>query len=234
VLQTLRRCGLLRGLTQEALDTLAAMARTTRFPRGRTIFREGEPCPGIFIVREGLVRIFKIAPNGKEHVLHFAGPDMSFAEVAAVGRFSCPGFAEAMEDTVCVLLPQAQFTSALDTDHDLCRQLLVGMSFWVRRLVGHLEDLVLRDATSRVAGYLLRCDPSGGQTEFMLPTLKRDLASHLNLTSETLSRTLRRLAEHGLVEMPDQRRVRVTDPNTLREVAEGFLPAEPGGPGAVD
>ncbi|MBU0617872.1 MAG: Crp/Fnr family transcriptional regulator, partial [Planctomycetes bacterium] len=183
-------------------------------------------CPGLYCVGTGLVRIFKVAPSGKDHVLHFADPGKTFAEVAAMGEFAVPAHAEAVEDTVCVVLPTDRFQRLLKTHHELCLQLLSGMSFWVRQLVGLLEDIVLRDAGGRVARHVLEADPSGGKEAFSLPVLKKDLASHLNLTSETLSRTLRRLAESGLIEMGPGQRIRVLDSAALRDVAEGLLPAE--------
>jgi CRP/FNR family transcriptional regulator len=100
------------------------------------------------------------------------------------------------------------------------------MSLWVRQLIGLLEDIVLRDAGGRVASHLLAADPSGGREAFSLPVLKKDLASHLNLTSETLSRTLRRLAESGLIGMEPQQRIRILNAAGLRDVADGLLPAE--------
>ena len=54
-------------------------------------------------------------------------------------------------------------------------------------------------ASGRVARHLLEADHSDGRETFTLPVMKKDLASHLNLTSETLSRTLRRLSESGLI-----------------------------------
>ena len=224
--EILRKCGLFRRLADEWIDLLASEAITRRFKKGHRIIRQGDQCPGLYCVGQGLVRIFKTAPSGKDHVLHFADPGKTFAEVAAMGEFAVPAHAEAVEDTVCVVLPTDRFQRLLKTHHELCLQLLSGMSFWVRQLVGLLEDIVLRDAGGRVARHVLEADPSGGREAFSLPVLKKDLASHLNLTSETLSRTLRRLAESGLIEMGAGQRIRILDSAALRDVAEGLLPAE--------
>ncbi|MFH1748157.1 MAG: Crp/Fnr family transcriptional regulator, partial [Planctomycetota bacterium] len=224
--EILRKCGLFRTLSEQWIDLLAAEATVRRFKKGHGIFRQGDECPGLYCVGTGLVRVFKLAPSGKEHVLHFADPGKTFAEVAAMGEFTVPAHAEAVEDTVCVLLPTDRFQRLLKQHHELCLQLLGGMSFWVRQLIGLLEDIVLRDASGRVAHHVLEADPGSGKETFSLPVLKKDLASHLNLTSETLSRTLRRLAESGLIEMGPGQRIRILDPPALRDVAEGLLPAE--------
>jgi CRP-like cAMP-binding protein len=224
--EVLRKCRLFRTLSDQWIDRLAAEAITRRFEKNQTIFRQGDECPGLYCVGRGLVRIFKIAPSGKDHVLHFAEPGGTFAEVAALGEFALPAHAEAVEDTVCVVLPADRLRRLLKTHHELCLQLLSGMSFWVRQLIGLLEDIVLRDASGRVARHLLQADPSGGTAAFALPVMKKDLASHLNLTSETLSRTLRRLAESGLIETAAGQRIRIRNPAALRDVAEGLLPAE--------
>lgn len=222
----LRKCGLFRNLDGPLIDLLAREAVTRRFRKGEQIVRQGEACPGLYVVSTGLVRIYKTAPSGKDHVLHFAEPGRTFAEVAAMGEFSMPANAEALEDSTCLLLPARRLRALLGENHALCLKLLQGMSLWVRQLVGLLEDLVLRDAVGRVARHLLRADPTGGRDWFALGVLKKDLASHLNLTSETLSRTMRRLAEAGLIELGDDQRMRIVAPDALREVAEGILPAE--------
>jgi len=221
----LKRCGFFRDLSDASLDKLAGIARVQRYRKGETIFRDGQACPGIFVVGCGAVRVYKLAPSGKEHVLHFAYEGMTFAEVAVIGGFACPAFAEATEDTDCALLPTEPFLTALRGDHDLCLQLMTSMAQWVRHLVGHLEDVVLKDAASRVARYLLDVQVPAAD-RFALPMLKRDLASHLDLTGETLSRTLRRLAEAKLIDMPNQQQIRILDRDALTEVADGMPPAE--------
>jgi len=223
--EIIRECGLFCGLTAESFEKLGRIARVVRFERGQAVFREGDPCPGIYVVGEGAVRVFKVAPTGKEHVLHFARPGTTFAEVAVIGRFDCPADAVAAEDSVCALIPAAQFRQIIDQDHAFCIEIITGMTKWVHHLVGLLEDLVLRDATARVARHLIQSDQTGGRGEFALPMRKKDLASHLNLTSETLSRTLHRLVDCGLIERREQR-IRIRDLAKLQAVADGLAPAE--------
>jgi len=222
----LRKCVLFKELDEVRLTQLAGEAVIRRYSRGKRIFSQGDECPGLYAVGSGMVRVFRTSSGGKLHVLHFAGPGMTFAEVAVLGDFACPAHAEALEDTVCALIPTQRFRRLLDANHRLCYEILVGMSRWVRQLVGLLEDVVLRDATARVARYLLNADPAGEKAAFSLPMRRKDLASHLNLTSETLSRTIHRLGETGMIEILDNQRLRIRDAAGLADVAEGLMPAE--------
>ncbi len=241
VVDVLQACGLFGQVGPRGFQRLAAMARLCRFGKGDLIFRQGQPCPGVYVVGTGLVRIFKTGPGGKEHVLHLIGPGQTFAEAAAIGGFDLPASAQAVQDSACVLLPLETFRRALDEEPEVCRGMLLGMSLWVKHLVDLMEDVVLRDAAGRLASFLLEssltaADPESantrkrksGQAEDRrlvdLPARKRHLASHLNLTSETFSRTLRRLVEAGLVDEVGPTRLRILDPRRLRQVADGLFP----------
>ncbi len=192
VVDILHGCELFSAVEAAGFRRLATIARLCQFRKGQAIFREGEPCPGVFVVGQGLVRVFQTGRGGREHVLHMVAPGGSFAEVAAIGEFPLPASAQAVKKTVCVLLPQDRFRQSLAEDHELCLGLMTGMSLWVRRLVRLMEDITLRDAAGRLARYLLELAESNPTAEctVALPSLKRYVASHLNLTSETFSRTL--------------------------------------------
>jgi CRP/FNR family transcriptional regulator len=224
-LDILKRCQILSHLSPEWLARLADESRVARFDRGQVIFRHGEPCPGLYCVGTGLVRVFQLAASGKELVLHFAEPGKTFGEVAALGGFPAPANAQAVEPSVCTVLPTSRFRQLLEDHHELCLQLLGGMALWVRQLVGLLEDIVLRDALGRVARHLLLADEPGG-APFQLPMLKKDLAAHLNLTSETLSRTLRRLADCGAISVSGPQQIQVLDRTHLDRLARG-TPGDP-------
>ena len=220
VVDILANCPLFAQVSKRSFQRLAVIASLRRFRKGQRIFTEGDDCPGIFIVGKGTVRVFKQGPGGKEHVLHLVGPGGTFAEVAALGQFPLPASAEAVDATVCVLLPQAPLRKTLEEDHPLCLELMAGLTGWVRHLVGLLEDIVLRDAAGRIARYLVEARRTADGC-VALPSLKRHVASHLNLTSETFSRTLRRMLDLRLIVEAGKNRLRIVDQDKLRHMAEG-------------
>lgn len=223
VAEILDGCRLFSAVQPECFGRLVTIARIAKFGKGKVIFREGEECRGMYVVGSGLVRVFKTGPQGKEHVLHMAGPGQTFAEVAAIGGFNVPASAEAVATTTCALLPADSFRKALEEDHALCLGMIGGLTLWVRHLVGLMEGVVLRDAAGRLARFLL--DSAAGDDDLIeLPTLKRHLASHLNLTSETFSRTIRRLVDAGLIAEPGGSRLKLLDRHGLHKVAEGLAP----------
>ena len=226
IVDILHHCSLFSAIEPAGFQRLAAMARLCQFRKGQVIFRENEVCPGVYIVGQGQVRVFKTGAGGKEHVLHMVGPGGTFAEVAAIGDFPVPAAAEAMKKTACVLLPAERFLNTLGDDHALCQGMMTSLTVWVRQLVGLIEDITLRDAAGRVARFLLDLAKQQEATDgtVKLPGLKRYVASHLNLTSETFSRTLRRLVEAGLIAEVDSNRVQLLHPKKLRQTAEGLFP----------
>jgi len=224
VAEILANCKLFADVPESAFQLLAGMARICKFARRETIFQYDDECPGVYVVAEGLVRVFKLAPNGKEHVLQVCGAGQTFAEVAAIGDFECPAAAEALRPTTCVLLPKFSFQRAIKADHALCRGMLTGMAGWVRELVGLMETVVLRDAVGRVAQYLLGQPSEDGFIK--LSAMKRHVASHLNLASETFSRALRRLADAKIIAEETGSSVRILDEDKLSLVAQGLFPVE--------
>jgi CRP/FNR family transcriptional regulator, dissimilatory nitrate respiration regulator len=223
IIDILHECKLFTHVPDEGFRRLATMARICNFRKGQLIFRENEDCPGVYVVGTGQIRVFKTGSGGKEHVLHIVGPGGTFAEVAAIGGFDLPASAEALIKSTCVLLPSTPFSKLLDTDPATTKALLLGLTHWVRHLVNLMEDLVLRDAAGRIARLLLEAKPVSEGT-VKLPGLKRHLASHLNLTSETFSRTFRRLIDAGLIAEGKNNRVELLDAKALRRVAEGMFP----------
>lgn len=78
---TLRRTVLFSELSEQELNYIAERAVVRHFPAGQLVFSEGEPCPGLWIIETGKVRIYKSSPSGREQVLAIEGPGSSVAEL---------------------------------------------------------------------------------------------------------------------------------------------------------
>lgn len=205
---------LFRKLDDVHLETLVGMAVSRTFRQDESIFRQGDACPGLYVVDQGLVKVFRNGPRGQQHILHLCGPNQTFAEVAVFGDFDLPASAVATCATASVLIPADRLRSELATNHGLCLQMLAGMAFWARHFVELLDDIVLRDATERVVRVL--CDAPRDEDGWLrLPGRKKDLANHLNLASETFSRVLKKLREESVIEVGPNHAIRVIDAEVL-------------------
>ena len=79
--------------------------------------------------------------------------------------------------------------------------MLAGLSMRNRQLVQDIESVALLTSTQRLIGYLLQIVGTGSSGRVTLPASKTTIASLLNLTPETLSRTMQKLQQQGLIEV---------------------------------
>ncbi|KAH8286824.1 hypothetical protein KR044_011794, partial [Drosophila immigrans] len=72
--EILSRAGIFQGVEAAAVNTLIEQLDSTTFPRGTTIFDEGEPGDRLFIIVSGKVKLARHAPDGRENLLTIMGP----------------------------------------------------------------------------------------------------------------------------------------------------------------
>lgn len=198
------------------LERLAQKARHRTFDPGQILFLTGEASAGLWILERGRVKVYKVVPEGREHVLHLLGPGDTFNDVPAFD--GGPNAASAMSITAGVAWVLSPFTlqHALEEDHDLALGVIRGLNQRIRQLVVQIEDLALRSVTARLARFLLeqRDNPS-----LSGPAVTRALiATHLGTTPETVSRALRTLEETGALEF-DRHRIIIRNTDLMREIA---------------
>lgn len=218
----LRRSGFFGTVSDELLDRIARMARLVTYEKGDTVFAEGAPCAGMYIVATGMVKIYKIGADGREHVIHVAEEGDTFGEVAMfLGSAGYPAYAGAVKKSEVLFIPKSQMLELLESESRLAFQVLASLASWTHKLVTKLELLTLKDASSRLAGYLIAhsVETNDGGAELELSVPKHTLASQLAISSETLSRLLSRFEAQDLIESSG-RRVSIPDIKELQQVAD--------------
>jgi len=217
----LRRCYLFAEMSEQHLDTLLTTAQQMRLQPGDPIFRQGEPADRFYFMREGLVKLFRLSPEGDEKIIELMRTGETFAEAVMFmgtrGRY--PVNAEAVSEACVLAFDQKTFLSLLGESRDACFGLLASMSRRLHLLVNQIESLTLQNATYRLVAYLLEQVPGDGsrQSDVELTTPKAVIASRLAIQPETLSRILSKLRQGGLIEVQGNH-VLVRDVQALRNL----------------
>ena len=206
-------------------DLLAEIAGATKkraYQSGEVIFREGETCRAFFAILAGTVKLYRLEGDGREHIVHQLQKGATFAEAALLsfGRF--PVHAVATETPTELLeIGGERFLNLFRTDERLAPAMVASLSMRLVALVERVEELGLVQAGPRLARWLLR-QPASSDTApvIELALAKKDLAAHLAMTPETLSRLLRRWQEDGWIES-ERSKIVLRRPDRLLALADG-------------
>lgn len=217
--ETLARVPIFSGLTEAELAFLAERTAPRRFSVGETVFAEGEPCTGLYVVESGHVRIFKSSAGGREHVLSIEGPGSSVAELPVFDGGNYPASVMAIDEATLLFVSKQDFQSLCLAHPQVSLKVLRVVGARLRRLVSIIEELSFTTVRHRLAAFLVRlAKNSGGRgadgIEVTLPANNQELASQIGTVRELISRNLSRFQAEGVLKI-DGRKVTVTDLKAL-------------------
>ena len=213
------------GLSPGQLEEVRQIAVQRDFTKGEPVFFEGDRGSGFYIVIAGLIKVFKLAPDGKEQILHIIGSGEPFGEVAVFAGRSFPANAEALADSRLLFFPRDAFVALISRNPSLALKMLAVLSMRLRQFAVQVESLSLKEVPGRLASYLLLLadeqeDPEGA----VLPIPKGQLASLLGTIPETLSRIFAKMAGQGLIEVSG-RNIRILNRSGLEDISiQGKVP----------
>jgi len=227
VARELRRAYLFADMSEPHLQTLIQGMHDVHLEAGHSLFRHGQPANRFYFLREGLVKLFRLSPEGDEKIIELMRPGETFAEAVMfmgnVGRY--PVSAEAVNESRLYAFEQKALLGLLEDSIDATYGLLGSMSRRLHMLVNQIESLTLQNATYRLVAFLLEEIPRDvkASPEVQLTTPKGVIASRLAIQPETLSRILAKLRQGGLIEVQGNH-ITVRDVQALRNLVH--MPAE--------
>ncbi len=215
-IQMLQGCSLFSGLPEEQLSDIAKICFEKKFGRGENIFFEGDDGNGFYLVTTGKVKIYKMSPAGKEHILHIFGPGEPFGEVPVFHGQPFPASAECLVKSSTLFFPRDKFVSMVHNNPSIALKMLAVLSMRLRRFASQIENLSLKEVPARLAGYLLYLqEEQGGPSIVELEISKGQLASLLGTIPETLSRIFSKMSEENLIEV-EGRKITIKDKEALQ------------------
>jgi CRP-like cAMP-binding protein len=184
-------------------SALGEVVRARRVAPSAVVFARGDRARALVLALDGDVALGVRNGDGSFHTeRHMHGPawlDISAGWLAESHALD----ARAMSGATVVELPREPLMLVLDRFPGLARRLVTVLAQEVRALAVNTHDLMHKDAPARLAAWLNeRCVPNplaASQGTVQLPMRKRDIASQLAITPETLSRLMRSFASKGVI-----------------------------------
>ncbi len=204
----------------ERLDKIVLNRRPLQ--PGDALYRPGQPLGSLFVAREGAFKTTALDANGQAQVLGFHLPgELLGLDALGSGSHACEATA-LTQANVCEV-PLSQLETVAAEVPGLQHQLLRIMGQAMNLHQAHVELLGKRSAQERLAVFLhqlserYRALGRSGEV-FLLPMSREDIASYLGLVIETVSRTLGKMQDDGLIAVR-AREVRILDAARLNALA---------------
>jgi CRP/FNR family transcriptional regulator len=217
-LELLRGVSYFRPLPEPDLVQLQRRAINQHFARGRLVMLENEPCPGMYLIESGRVKLFRTSPDGREQVLMLVGAGGVFNDVPVFDGGPNAAAAAAMERTSLYLIPSEHVLGAMRARPEAALAVAREFAGQLRGLASLVEDLSFRHVTSRVAKLLLEYAEQPGQGGSRPRLTQQDIASMVGSVREVVGRSLAALEREGAIRI-DRARIVVADRDVLRRMA---------------
>ena len=205
-------------LEQHEMIEIVKTARMVTFPRGSIIYRAGEKSDSLYIVHEGKVKIYRLSESGKEQIIRFLQPGDFTGEHALFSQSVHDEYAEATADSNLCVVNQSDLHEFLLTYPSISLKVLAEFSKRIR----HIEEQATRFATeaveTRIAHYLASLSKQTNSQSIALPMTRKELASYLGTSPETISRKLAEFEDSGWIRQSGPRNMKIIDLDALLRI----------------
>lgn len=206
------RVPIFSGLGEAHLKEIMRTAKAASYKNKEIIHHAGDISDALYIVKEGKIKIYRLSESGKEQLIRILYPG-DFTDVQPLFKDTFHhSFAEALEDTEVCIIKRKSLQELLIKYPVISLKMLAELSNRLDMAERQTMRFTTEKVETRLALFLIESlEQEENGHEFDLPISKRDLASYLGTTPETISRKLTEFAETGYIEQKGQKRIKILD-----------------------
>ena len=215
----LARTELFGGVDEATQRRIAEHVAERVVERGQCVFVQDEPGDRMYVLAEGVVKLFVASRNGGIVELVRHRPPAAFGEVALLDGGPRSASAEAVERSTLLVVTRSELLRLLRAEDQVAEALLRTLGTIVRRTTRQVSDLVFLDLQGRIARQLLALAVQDKQTAHTRRVTQAELASMVSGARQTVNQALRSLESRGYIRA-DGRGFEILDRERLELLAE--------------
>jgi len=212
----------LKALNKDELIKLSDCKTSKIIKKGESIFEEGENVNGIFCIKDGVCKLTKLSPNGKDHIVKLVTKGELLGQRSMISEEPVNLSAVALEDMEVCFIPKTEVMSFFDKNNQFSMNVMKTICGDLKEADDHMVNLAQKTVKERLAETLLYLHDTFGKNEdnSLKVQLSRDeLASMIGTATESCIRLLSDFKKLGLIELTGKK-ILLKDISKLKKLAE--------------
>lgn len=203
-------------LEEHQMAEVMATTKSVTYKRGEIIYRAGSQSDSLYIVNSGKIKIYRLSEAGKEQVVRILNPGGFTGELALFNESLHEAYAEAMEETQVCRIERRDLQEFLVKFPSISLKILAEFSNRLEQSEKQTTRFATEKVDTRIALFLAECLNSDDQSmEIVLPMSRKNLASYLGTTPETISRKLSEFEEMGYIKQKTNKKIMILELDEL-------------------
>ena len=203
-------------LTYEEMMEVARITTDKTYKKGEMIYMAGDKGEKLYVIHSGKVKITRITSSGKEQVIRVLGPGEFMGELSLFSPVPLTDNGEALSETIVCMIDGNKLKDLMMKHSAIAFKVMEELSKRLEKAENLIENISLQGVEKRLADTLIEMADQNG--EINLKMSKKDLASYIGMTQETLSRRLTNFQNIGFIEMVGHRKINILDIEALEEI----------------
>jgi len=206
----LKNINIFEGMDDAAMERVNRMSSMSMAKAHQPIYFPDEPSNTIFFLKEGHVKISRLAEDGNEIILDVLGPGEVFGELSFSITDEVRGeLAQALDDVVICTMKKSDFESLLKMKPELNFELTKRIGLRLRKFEERISDMMFKDVRKRIAGFLVRYAEEFGKMKDGVVTIKmhlshQEIALLVGAARQTITTTLNDFRSEGFIDFSRQ------------------------------
>ncbi len=216
--------GKLAGVNDETLELLDMSKTCNLYKKGQRLIQEGTRPLGVYCIKSGKVKVFKLGQQGKEHITAILKDGDLVGYRAMLSDSLYHVSVEALEEVVACHIPREQFLKSFQNDKVLNKRLITDLSKEVISLTNVVTDIAQKPVRERTAATLVllnsvyaRNNPQGEEEMAEINLTREALANMVGTATETLIRVIHDFKEEELIKT-NGRKIIIKDLKALQRI----------------
>ncbi len=194
------------GLKYEIICSILEYVTVKNISKGEYLFRAGDVCNYLYIIKEGLIEIFQLGEDGKKFILHHANKGAFLGDTILFNKGRHEAHACAKEKAEVLVVEKKGLESLIYDFPEIGISMLMDFGSRIKNLKSLVSEIALNDVKKRIVRMILELVRDGsfdGENTVKITDIptQDEMAYRIGTVREVLCKGLHKLEKANLIQV---------------------------------